>query len=409
MTISNTCSRALTAVAVAAVAFGGLAACSGSDDSAKASSGEILLGTMQPISSTIYSTTLVRDGAEAAIEAINAKGGVNGQKLKLETCDTSFDANKELSCTRELVDDGVAALVAPMLMVDQTGRSHALADKAGIPMIGARGIVLADMQSPNSFPSTSGLAGWSYGAVASLVNAGSKKISILVDDNPASQGAKGLLEAAVTSAGMEPVNVVTADPKADPTYTSSAAKAIGGADGIALAIAPNNYPKSVQAVRRAGYTGPISNISSLMTPENLKTLGKDAEGLMLSSHFTSTNDTTDPEMKRFADEMKKYKPKTAIDDGVLAGWVSIQLFAKAMADVDDIDAKKTLDTFKNLAEPIDMGGVMAPYKVKGNESPVKDQPRMFNPFIRTIVIENGTYKPVGDFLDPFSELSGSAK
>ena len=409
MTTSKTCSRALTAVAVAALAFSGLAACSDDDKSAKGTSGEILLGTMQPISSTIYSTTLVRDGAEAAIEAINAKGGVNGQKLKLETCDTSFDANKELSCTRKLIDDGVVAFVAPMVMVDQTGRSHALAEKSGVAMIGTRGIVMADMQSPISFPSTAGLAGWAYGSIASLVKAGSTKISILVDDNPASQGAAALFQAAVASAGMTPVNVVNADPNADPTFTSAAAKAIAGADGLALAIAPNNYPKSVQAIRRAGYTGPISNPSSMMTSENIKTLGKDAEGVLLASQFGSTAETSDPEIKRFLDEVTKYKPSTGIDESVLAGWVSIQLFAKAMAHVDDIDAKKVLDTFTNLTEPIDMGDVMPPYQVKGNTSTVEDQPRMFNHFIRTLGVKDGTYVTEGDFIDPFTELSDQAK
>jgi len=407
--ISSTCSRALAAVAAAALAVSGLAACSDDDNGAKGTPGEILLGTMQPISSTVYSTKLVKDGAEAAIEAINAKGGVNGQKLKLETCDTAFDANKELSCTRKLIDDGVVAFVAPMLMVDQSGRAHALAEKSGIAMIGTRGIVMADMQSPISFPSTAGLAGWSYGTIASLVKAGSTKISILVDDNPASQGAAALFQAAVASAGMEPVNVVTADPKGDPTFTSAAAKAIAGADGLALAIAPNNYPKAVQAIRRAGYTGPISNPSSMMTSANFKTLGKDAEGVLMASHFGPTVETSDPEIKRFADEMAKYKPNTGIDESVLAGWVSIQLFAKGMADVDDIDAKKVLDTFMNLTEPIDMGDVMPPYQVKGNESTVNDQPRMFNHFIRTLGVEDGKYVTEGDFIDPFVELSDRAK
>ncbi|MFE0748351.1 ABC transporter substrate-binding protein [Gordonia sp. NPDC058843] len=390
-----------------ALALGGLTGCGGGDGGSEgSSSGEILLGTIQPLTSAVYSNTRQRDGVEAAVEAINAKGGVNGQKLKLKTCDSAFDANKELSCTRELLDDGVAAIVAPLLMVDQTGRAHALAEKAGVAMIGGRGIVAADLQSSNSFPSTSGQVGWSYGTIAALVNAGSSKISILVDDNPSSQYAASVLQEAVAAASLKTVNVVIVDPAADPTYAASAAKATAGADGLAMAITTNNYPKALQAVRRTGYTGSIAHLSSTLSPENLKASGKDVEGVLLSSHFGAVDDTEDPETARFVDELKKSKPEAVPDETIVAGWAAVQLFAKAMADVEDIDAEKVLDTFTNLSTPIYMGGVMPPYVVQGNTSPLPDFPQMFNHDIKALTVKDGTITSTGDFFDPFETLSG---
>ena len=407
MAVLSSRSRARVAVPLAAaLAFGGLTACGGDDSGGEeSSSGEILLGTIQPINSSVYSNTRQRDGMEAAIEAINADGGVNGQTLKLETCDSGFDANRELSCMRDLLDNGVDAIVGPLLMVDQTGRAHALAEQAGVAMIGGRGIVAADLQSSNSFPSTSGQIGWSYGVIASLVKAGSSKISILVDDNPASQFAASVLEEALASAGLEPVSVVTADPAADPTYTASAAKATTGADGVAMAISTNNYPKALQAVRRSGYTGLVAHLSTTLNPENLKASGQDAEGVLLSAHMGAVEDTEDPEMRRFVDELREYQPEAVPDETFLAGWVAIQLLAKGMSEVEDIDAKTVLDTFTNLSTPIDMGGVIPPYVVKGNTSPFPDYPQMFNHYIKPLTVKDGVITSAGDFFDPFEALS----
>src|SRR5690606_29772459 len=50
-------------------------------------------------------------GAKAAVDAINAEGGVNGKKIEFSFCNTRADANQSLTCAREAVSDEVDALV----------------------------------------------------------------------------------------------------------------------------------------------------------------------------------------------------------------------------------------------------------------------------------------------------------
>lgn len=291
MLIPNRLSRAVSLTATDVLLASALAACSGSDKSeGNSSADEIVLGTSQPLSSTVYTNQQPEYGMRAAIKAINADGGINGCEVKLKVCDTAFDANKEMSCARDLISEGVSAIMSPTVMVDQTGRPHALADKAGVSMISARGLDLADLQCPISFPTTAGQAGWSYGSVGNLVKAGTLKIGLIANPSPSA------------------------------------------------------------------------------APANIEALGKDAEGILLSSYVDSVANTANLEIERFIDEVEASDSDIVVDEPTLTG-------------------------------------IIPSYQVKGNTPPLKDEPRMFNHLIKPLVVEGGTYKSEGDFFDPFAELA----
>lgn len=398
--------KALSTSLVGLLAVTSLAAC-GESAGGSASADAITVGTLQPVSSTVYSNENPKHGMEAAIEALNADGGLAGKELQLDFCDTAFEANKELSCTRDLIKKEVSAVLTPMIMVSQSGREYKLAEQAGMPFIGGRGLVLADLSSEASFPLTAGQQGWAYATIENLRAKGAKNIAIFADDNAASHFTAKLQTDALASAGMKPKHTVFADPKADPTYTSSAAKATAGdVDGVVMSIAPANYPKAVQALRKGGYDGLIAHGSTLSTPENLKALGSTADGILTSAHFASADDTSNAEIKRFREEMKKYRPKAQVDESTLAGWAAVQLFAEVMRDEDDFDSESVLKTFNELSEPVDIG-VIPPYKVKGQTPPLKETPRMFNPYVQNSTIKDEGYEADGDFVNPFESLQSN--
>ena len=61
-----------------------------------------------------------RNGAEAAIDAINEKGGVLGEKLVLKLVDDAGDPKQGVSGANLLVAEGVQYVVGP----GHVGRSH---------------------------------------------------------------------------------------------------------------------------------------------------------------------------------------------------------------------------------------------------------------------------------------------
>ena len=93
------------------MALSSLTACGSKENTASdasASSDEVLLGLIGPMTGDYanYGTS-VRDGAQIAVDEINAAGGVNGMKLALSTQDSQGDPDSAVSAYNKLMDDGM--------------------------------------------------------------------------------------------------------------------------------------------------------------------------------------------------------------------------------------------------------------------------------------------------------------
>ncbi len=96
------------------------------DDSSKGSPDTFQIGGIGPITgdAAIYGQA-VKNGAEIAIEEINAKGGVNGYKLEFNFQDDENDAEKSINAYNTLKDNGMDLLLGTVTSTP----SIAVADK----------------------------------------------------------------------------------------------------------------------------------------------------------------------------------------------------------------------------------------------------------------------------------------
>lgn len=98
---------------------------------------EIVIGCLQDITGTTSTLgKMVEAGAKWAIEEINAKGGVNGSKLKLITYDTKADVNEAINgFTRACTTDNVSAIIGPP--VANIAKAIApISEKYDVPILG---------------------------------------------------------------------------------------------------------------------------------------------------------------------------------------------------------------------------------------------------------------------------------
>lgn len=82
-------------------------------NSSEAASGEVYkIGSMGPLTGDAASYGIsVKQGAEIAINEINAAGGVNGHMLELVFEDDECDAEKSISAYNKVMDEGVVAIL----------------------------------------------------------------------------------------------------------------------------------------------------------------------------------------------------------------------------------------------------------------------------------------------------------
>jgi branched-chain amino acid transport system substrate-binding protein len=404
--------RVQIAAAVGAVALAA-AACSSSSSSTTgagaSSSSAIVVGGMAPLTSQVLTQTDIQSGVVAAVDALNAKGGIEGHQVKLNFCDTQYTTSGEISCMDELIGDKVSALIAPAIAASASGSPFELAEPADLASIGGLGTVVTEFTQPGIFPLAGGDPGWVYGAMSDLVKGGARRIAVLGNAVGSYEAVRGYALAALKQAGLTPVSVVEADPTSDPTFSAAAAKVVSGnINGLYLAVSPANVPLAVRAVRAAGYTGPIASIAAAFTPPIIKALGTEGNGIELSGSVSFPSETGNSAVASYLADMAKYQPQGTIDQESETAWAGMMLFAEAMKGQTNFSASNVLSVMNNLLTPINLG-VAGPYVVKGAVSPISGFHNIYNPTITLGVLRNGVIKqaPGPAFVNPVTVLNAA--
>jgi branched-chain amino acid transport system substrate-binding protein len=76
---------------------------------------DIVIGLVAPLTGPVAAYgDQVKNGAEAAVEAINKSGGILGEQVKLQLADDAGDPKQGVSAANNLVGDGVRFVVGPV-------------------------------------------------------------------------------------------------------------------------------------------------------------------------------------------------------------------------------------------------------------------------------------------------------
>ena len=97
---------------------------------------QILIGQTAGFTGAVASSVKeATDGAKLHFDAVNARGGINGQKIELVSLDDKFDPKLTLENARKLIDQGVVSLFL------NRGTPHTqalmpLLNEAKVPLVG---------------------------------------------------------------------------------------------------------------------------------------------------------------------------------------------------------------------------------------------------------------------------------
>ena len=390
----------------------GVSTTSGNADSGSAGS-SILIGSTVSLTSPAASFPEVKQAEIAAVDGINASGGVDGHQLKLNVCDGKFEVSAELGCFRTLVANHVAAIVGPLIIADTGVSEYEVAEQAGTAVVGSPAYQPGELKSPVAFPLGASVVGTTYGAIADLIAHGAKKISLFGDaNNPAANSIVQLGKQALAEAGLSPVNVVVGDTSSDPTLQTAAAKAVqGGTDGILITGAPPSMSKSVPALRSQGYKGLIATVDGALPGPVITAIGSAGNGMLVASQTAFPQQADNSGSAQFQADMAKYAPSAPLDFFSVQAWSAVRLFAAVAAQAKATTTAQVLAAFNNLSTPVNIH-IIGPYKVVGVTSPIttgyEPDPRMFNQVVQLGTLENGKFTASGGFINPFTQLkSGS--
>lgn len=384
----------ISVMLVAAMAVTALTGCgSNSGSSSKKDADKYYIGGIGPTTgaTAIYGTA-VKNGAQIAVDEINAAGGINGKQIEYRFEDDQNDAEKSVNAYNTLKDWGMQMLVgttttSPCIAVagkTASDNMFQITPSASAPAVLSSGngnIFQVCFTDPNQ-----GIASAQYIAENKLA----KKIGIIYDSSDVySSGIEEKFEAEAKDKGLQIVSkaAFTADSKTDFGTQLQKAKD-AGAD---LLFLPIYYQEASIILKQADTMGykpkffGVDGMDGILTVENFDT--KLAEGVMLLTPFAA--DAKDKAVQNFVKTYKeKYKdtPNQFAADSYDAVYALKAAIEESKATTD-MSASDMCDALKGAMTKIKMQGLTG-----GKDGLTWNESGEVTKSPKAVIIKNGAYK-----------------
>ena len=379
---------------VAAMAVTALTGCgSNSSSSSKKDADKYYIGGIGPTTgaTAIYGTA-VKNGAQIAVDEINAAGGINGKQIEYRFEDDQNDAEKAVNAYNTLKDWGMQMLVgttttAPCIAVagktasDNVFQITPSASSPSVLSSGNGNVFQVCFTDPNQ-----GVASAQYIAENKLAT----KIGIIYDSSDVySSGIEEKFEAEAKTQGLNIVSkaAFTADSKTDFGTQLQKAKD-AGAD---LLFLPIYYQEASIILKQADTMGykpkffGVDGMDGILTVENFDT--KLAEDVMLLTPFAA--DAKDKTVQNFVKTYKeKYEdtPNQFAADSYDAVYALKAAIEESKATTD-MSASDMCDALKGAMTKIKMQGLTG-----GKDGLTWNESGEVTKSPKAVIIKNGAYK-----------------
>ena len=384
----------ISVMLVAAMAVTALTGCgSNSGSSSKKDADKYYIGGIGPTTgaTAIYGTA-VKNGAQIAVDEINAAGGINGKQIEYRFEDDQNDAEKSVNAYNTLKDWGMQMLVgttttAPCIAVagkTASDNMFQITPSASAPDVLSSGngnIFQVCFTDPNQ-----GIASAQYIAENKLA----KKVGIIYDSSDVySSGIEEKFEAEAKDKGLQIVSKesFSADSKTDFGTQLQKAKD-AGAD---LLFLPIYYQEASIILKQADTMGykpkffGVDGMDGILTVENFDT--KLAEGVMLLTPFAA--DAKDEAVQNFVKTYKeKYKdtPNQFAADSYDAVY-ALKAAIEESGATPDMSASDMCDALKGAMPKVKMQGLTG-----GEDGLTWNESGEVTKSPKAVIIKNGAYK-----------------
>lgn len=327
------------------------------------SQAQILIGQTAgftgPVGAGVQETT---DGAKLYIDAVNAKGGVNGQKIELISLDDKFDPKLAGENARKLIEENN---VLALFLTRGTPHTEAMLphlDKHGVPLIGPStgAMVLHQPVKKHVFNVRATYQREAEKAVTHLNSMGITRIGLVyADDSFGADGVagaqKGFAAAKLQPAVLEKFN------RSKPDFGPIAPKVVqSNAQAIIMVASGQAVVDGLKAFRAAGSAAQIVTLSNNASTGFIKSLGDNARGVIVTQVFPYERSIAYSLVKE-AQELSKAKGSGDISPAMLEGFAAAKVLVEGLKRAG---AKPTREKIQAALEGIrkfDIGGLEVNY------------------------------------------------
>nr|WP_222623032.1 ABC transporter substrate-binding protein [Ramlibacter cellulosilyticus] len=301
------------------------------------------------------------DGAKLWIDSINAKGGVNGQKIELLSMDDKFDPKLAVANAKVLVEE---KNVTALFLVRGTPHSEGmipLLEQHGVPLI-APSTGAMSLHNPvrkHVFNVRATYQREAEKAVTHLQTMGVTRIAVIyADDSFGKDGLEGA-QKGFQKAGFQPLAVIKAD-RLKPDFTAIIPEVTSKeAQAIVWIASGNAVADGVKALRAAKSAAQVVTLSNNASSGFVKSLGENARGVVVTQVFPYERSYAYGFIKE-AMALAKQK-NTELTPAMLEGYAAAKVLVEGLRRAGPNPNRAKLQAALENMRNFDIGGLEVSY------------------------------------------------
>lgn len=298
------------------------------------------------------------EGARLYLDAVNAKGGVGGQKIELISLDDKFDPKLAAENARKLIEE---QNVLALFLTRGTPHTEAiipLLNQHGVPLVGPStgAMVLHQPVQKHIFNVRATYQREAEKAVMHLTSMGISRIGIVYADD--SFGADGVVGAqkGLTAAKLQAV-VLEKFSRAKPDFGPIAPKVFqSNAQAVVMVASGQAVLDGVKALRAAGSKAQLVTLSNNASSGFAKSLGDDGRGVIVTQVFPYERSIAYPMVKEAVD-LAKARGAGEISPAMLEGFAAAKVLVEGLRRAGPKPSREKLQAALEGIRKLDIGGL----------------------------------------------------
>ena len=302
------------------------------------------------------------EGARLYLDSVNAKGGVNGQKIELTSLDDGFDPQRAAENARKLVEEHNVVALFLTRGTPHTEAMIPLLDKHGVALVGPStgAMVLHQPVRKYIFNVRATYQREAEKAMTHLASMGITRIALLHADD--SFGADGVMGAqkGLSAANLKPV-VLEKFNRAKPDFAPLAAQVSkAGAQAVLMVASGSAVVDAGAALRAAGSAAQIVTLSNNASGGFIKGLGTNARGVIVTQVYPHERAVTYPMVKE-AQELARTKGLAEITPAMLEGYAAAKVLVEGLKRAGPKPTREKIPAALETLKKFDLGGLEVSY------------------------------------------------
>ncbi len=305
----------------------------------------------------------ITDGALLYLDAVNAKGGVNGQKIELIQLDDKFDPKLAGENARILIEQRQVVALFLNRGTPHTEVIIPLLDQHGVPLIAPStgAMVLHQPVKKHVFNVRATYQREAEKAIQHLATIGMDRIAVThVDDSFGLDGLAGA-QKGLAAARLTPVVLEKFD-RSKPDF-SKIAPAIAQKNAQAVLIIGSGAAvvEGTKALRAAGSSAQVVTLSNNASAGFIKSLGEHARGVIVSQVFPQS--LTYPLVKE-AHDLARAKGMNEVTPAMLEGFAAAKVLVEALRRAGPKPTRERVQAALEGLQKFDIGGLEVSFSPK---------------------------------------------